>query len=184
MFQEASNNNNNVQFWLPEQEETEDDLLNTLSPGLSPTMLLSCDILPLVMNDGEVSLDPHPTDSSLPISPIFLNEVQVIKNHNASSKNIIAGEDLPLDLVSVEATVDTSTVQDIDAFLGVYDTNCINPKYILTHFSIERFFKIFTNLFLAEVNDKHHQNMDVVATFALPDEITCASEELKVGISI
>ena len=44
--------------------------------------------------------------------------------------------------------------------------------------------KIFTNLFLAEVNDKHHQNMDVVATFALPDEITCASEELKVGISI
>ena len=35
---------------------------------------------------------------------------------------------------------------------------------------------------LAEVNDKHHQNMDVVATFALPDEITCASEELKVGI--
>ena len=143
-------------------------------------MLLSCDILPLVMNDGEVSLDPHPTDSSLPISPIFLNEVQVIKNHNASSKNIIAGEDLPLDLVSVEAAVDTSTVQDIDAFLGMYDTTyCINPKYI-THFSIE----IFTNLFLAEVNDKHHQNMDVVATFALPDEITCASEELKVGIKI
>ena len=64
----------------------------------------------------------HPTDSSLPISPIFLNEVQVIKNHNTSSKNIIAGENLPLDLVSVEATVDTSTVQDIDAFLGVYDT--------------------------------------------------------------
>ena len=85
-------------------------------------MLLSCDILPLVMNDGEVSLDTHPTDSSLPISPIFLNEVQVIKNHNTSSKNIIAGENLPLDLVSVEATVDTSTVQDIDAFLGVYDT--------------------------------------------------------------
>ena len=117
MFQEASNNNNNVQFWLPEQEETEDDLLNTLSPGLSPTLLLSCDILPLVMNDGEVSLDPHPSDSSLPISPIFLNEVQVVKNH-ITNKNS-AGENLPLDLASVEASVDT-TVQDIDAFLGKY----------------------------------------------------------------
>ena len=77
-----------------------------------------------------------------------------------------------------------STYHEGFIFVGVYDTTyCINPKYI-THFSIERFFKIFTNLFLAEVNDKHHQNMDVVATFALPDEITCASEELKVGIKI
>ena len=70
------------------------------------------------MNDGEVSLDPHPTDSSLPISPIFLNEVQVIKNHTSSKNN--GGENLPLDWASVEATVDT-TVQDIDAFLGIYD---------------------------------------------------------------
>ena len=91
MFQEASNNNNNVQFWLPEQEETEDDLLNTLSPGLSPTMLLSCDILPLVMNDGEVSLDPEPTQSTLPISPIF------IAQENASKQDL-----MPPDLASVD----------------------------------------------------------------------------------
>ena len=77
------------------------------------------------MNGGEVSLDPHPSDSSLPISPIFLNEVQVVKNH--TNKNS-AGENLPLDLASVEASVDT-TVQDIDAFLGKYIWICLSPKY-------------------------------------------------------
>ena len=48
--------------------------------------------------------------------------------------------------------------------------------------SCRKYLLITLYIFLAEVNDKHHQNMDVVATFALPDEITCASEELKVGI--
>ena len=33
----------------------------------------------LVMTDGEVSLDPHPSESSLPISPIFLNDLATKK---------------------------------------------------------------------------------------------------------
>ena len=33
----------------------------------------------LVMTDGEVSLDPHPSESSLPVSPIFLNDLATKK---------------------------------------------------------------------------------------------------------
>ena len=89
-----------MQFWLANQveAENEEDLLNTLSP-----QLLSCDILPLVMNDGEVSLDPHPSESSLPVSPIFLNDL--------TKKT----ELLPADL---ETAIDAQTVQEIGVYFG------------------------------------------------------------------
>ena len=89
-----------MQFWLANQveAENEEDLLNTLSP-----QLLSCDILPLVMNDGEVSLDPHPSESSLPVSPIFLNDLTK------------KAELLPADL---ETAIDAQTVQEIGVYFG------------------------------------------------------------------
>ena len=90
-----------MQFWLANQveAENEEDLLNTLSP-----QLLSCDILPLVMNDGEVSLDPHPSESSLPVSPIFLNDLTK------------KAELLPADL---ETAIDAQTVQEIGVYYGI-----------------------------------------------------------------
>ena len=90
-----------MQFWLANQveAENEEDLLNTLSP-----QLLSCDILPLVMNDGEVSLDPHPSESSLPVSPIFLNDLTK------------KAEILPTDL---ETAIDAQTVQEIGVYFSL-----------------------------------------------------------------
>ena len=72
-------------FWLPSSEsDSDEDLLSSL-------ILSQTDILPLVMNDGEVSLDPEPTQSTLPISPIF------IAQENASKQDL-----MPPDLASVD----------------------------------------------------------------------------------
>jgi hypothetical protein len=84
-------------------------LLSSLS-----SHLLATDILPLVMNvGGEVSLDPHPTDSTLPVSPIFICAEDL--NGKKSLHDLI-----PQDLASVDATMDD--VQDLDALLAEVDT--------------------------------------------------------------
>ena len=84
-----------------DSDENEEDLLKTLSSHLlSPT-----DILPLVMNDTGVSLDPQPSQSTLPISPIFIS-------HKRGLQDI-----MPADLASVMATMENE-VHDLDALLA------------------------------------------------------------------
>ena len=87
----------NVAFWLPSSEsDSDEDLLSSLS---SQYLLSQTDILPLVMNDGEVSLDSQPTQSTLPISPIFIAEA----NAAASTDSQAGKHDLmPPDLASVD----------------------------------------------------------------------------------
>ena len=75
------------------------------------------------MNDGEVSLDPHPTQSTLPVSPIFIcsSETPEVANNpqqrNQSKKNNQQEHHLmPADLALVEATV--NEVQDLEALLA------------------------------------------------------------------
>ena len=89
---------------------------------MSSHLLSQTDILPLVMNDAcEVSLDPHPTQSMLPISPIFIeaDESSIESQHRQTKKSL---QDLmPADLAAVEATV--NEVQDLDAFLAMQVEN-------------------------------------------------------------
>ena len=73
------------------------------------------------MNDGEVSLDPHPTQSTLPVSPIFIcsSETEVANNpqqRSQSKKNNHQDHLMPADLALVEATV--NEVQDLEALLA------------------------------------------------------------------
>ncbi len=112
-------------FWLPdtnsvngvtkEEEEDEEDLMNALS-----SHLLTTDILPLVLNGEEVSLAHHPTDSTLPVSPIFIcsNEEEDSKDDTNETKQVKL---LPPDLASCEATVDV--VQDLDALLNTVESS-------------------------------------------------------------
>ena len=95
LFQEADN----VAFWLPSSEsDSDEDLLSSLS---SQYLLSQTDILPLVMNDGEVSLDPQPTQSTLPISPIFIASSSA--RGSASDQENGSKQDLmPPDLASVD----------------------------------------------------------------------------------
>ena len=94
LFQEADN----VAFWLPSSEsDSDEDLLSSLS---SQYLLSQTDILPLVMNDGEVSLDPQPTQSTLPISPIFIASgagTSASDQENGSKQDL-----MPPDLASVD----------------------------------------------------------------------------------
>ena len=103
----------NIQFWMPEDqdstEEDEEDLLSTLSCS---HLLSATDILPLVMHGGEVSLDPTPSDSTLPISPIF-----ICTNGTEDTRNqqLIDMEDQDLEDILAEVSREKATATSINA---------------------------------------------------------------------
>lgn len=104
--------------------EDEEDLMTALT-----SHLLTTDILPLVVNGDEVSLASHPTDSTLPVSPIFIcnnsssedkedddddEEATTNSTTTTTSSTSTTNDLIPPDLATCEATMDMQ-VSDLDA---------------------------------------------------------------------
>ena len=85
--------------------------------NLLKNLLSPLDILPLVMNDGEISLDPHPTLSSLPVSPIFICEPEVS-----------ADKDRYLPEIVPAFQKDNKDKQDLDPFLNEVVPSSTNER--------------------------------------------------------